>query len=274
MASATIVLRTVLGSASDWLEPRARNSNLLPVKANGEVRLRSPPCIGSGGSTGVPRPRNEPGVAGSPSRRSMVSKTLLSSAPRKIEMMAGGASLAPRRWSWPMPATLARSSAWWRLTAAMTAAQKNRNEMFSCGVSPGSSRLQPAVGPHRPVVVLARAVDAGVGLLVQQADQAVAAGHVLHDLHRQLLVVGADVGVLEDRRQLVLVGRDLVVARLGRHAELAPARARSRACRRGCARGSSRSSGRRARGPWAAWRRTACGPSCRGRGARSSTARR
>ena len=137
----------MLGSASDWLEPRARNSNLLPVKANGEVRLRSPPCIGSGGSTGVPSPRNEPGVAGSPSPASIVSKILRSSAPRKIEMIAGGASLAPRRWSWPMPATLARSSAWWWLTAAMTAAQKNRNWMFSCGVSPGSSRFRPVSVP-------------------------------------------------------------------------------------------------------------------------------
>jgi hypothetical protein len=36
------------------LEPSARNSNLLPVKANGEVRLRSPPCIGRCGSTGAP----------------------------------------------------------------------------------------------------------------------------------------------------------------------------------------------------------------------------
>jgi hypothetical protein len=41
IASATMVLRTVFGNASDWLDPRARNSNLLPVKANGEVRLRS-----------------------------------------------------------------------------------------------------------------------------------------------------------------------------------------------------------------------------------------
>ena len=129
------------------LEPSARNSNLLPVKANGEVRLRSPPCIGSGGSTGVPRPRNEPGVAGSPSPVSIVSNTLRSSAPRKIEMIAGGASLAPRRWSWPTFATDARSSAWCLLTAAMTAAQKNRNEMFSCGVSPGSSRFRPVSVP-------------------------------------------------------------------------------------------------------------------------------
>jgi hypothetical protein len=52
-------------------------------------------------------------------------KTFSSSAPRKIEMIAGGASFAPRRWSWPTFATDARSSAWCLLTAWMTAAQKN-----------------------------------------------------------------------------------------------------------------------------------------------------
>ena len=81
-------------------------------------------------------------------------------------------------------------------------------------------QVRPGVGAHRPVVVLARAVDARERLLVQQADEAVAAGRVLQDLHRDHLVVGADVRVLEDRRDLELVGRDLVVARLDRHAEL------------------------------------------------------
>ena len=92
--------------------------------------------------------------------------------------------------------------------------------MFSCGRVARVEQVVPGVGAHRPVVVLARAVDAGERLLVQQADEAVAAGHVLHDLHRQLLVVGADVRVLEDRRDLVLARRDLVVAGLDRHAEL------------------------------------------------------
>jgi len=63
--SATIVLSTVFGQAGDMLEPSARNSNLLPVNANGLVRLRSPECSGSCGSTGVPRPRNDPGFDGS-----------------------------------------------------------------------------------------------------------------------------------------------------------------------------------------------------------------
>ena len=84
----------------------------------------------------------------------------------------------------------------------------------------GLEQVLAGVGAHRPVVVLARAVDAGERLLVQQAREPVAPRDVLHDLHRQLLMVGADVRVLEDRRDLVLVGRDLVVAGLDRHAEL------------------------------------------------------
>ena len=119
-------------------------------------------------------------------------------------MIAGGASLAPRRWSWPMFATDARSRPWCLLTAWITAAQKNRKLMFSAGVSPGLHQVVAGVGAHRPVVVLARPVHAGERLLVQQADEPVLAGHALHHLHGQLLVVGADVRVLEDRRDLVL----------------------------------------------------------------------
>ncbi len=62
-------------------------------------------------------------------------------------MIAGGASFAPRRWSWPALAIEARSSAEYSLTAWITAAQKNRNERFSCGVSPGSSRFSPVSVP-------------------------------------------------------------------------------------------------------------------------------
>ncbi|WP_298772433.1 hypothetical protein, partial [uncultured Fibrobacter sp.] len=35
-----IVFNATLGSAIDWEDPSIRNSNLLPVKAKGEVRLR------------------------------------------------------------------------------------------------------------------------------------------------------------------------------------------------------------------------------------------
>src|SRR5690625_4112932 len=72
---------------------------------------------------------------------------------------------------------------------------------------------------HRPVVVLARAVDAGERLLVYQADETVLAGNLPKRQHDKLLMVGRDVGVFKDRRDLVLTGRDLVMARFDGHAE-------------------------------------------------------
>ena len=77
----------------------------------------------------------------------IASNTSSSSEPRKIEMIAGGASLAPRRWSWPAPAIDARSSPWCLWTAAMTAVAKKRKCRLSDGVSPGSSRLLPVSVP-------------------------------------------------------------------------------------------------------------------------------
>ena len=102
----------------------------------------------------------------------------------------------------------------------MTAEQKNRNgQVLLRGVA-RLEQVHARVGAHRPVVVLARSVHARERLLVQQADEAVAPRHVLHHLHREHLVVTADVRVLEDRRDLVLVRGHLVVAGLDRHAEL------------------------------------------------------
>ena len=153
------------------LDPAARNSNLLPVKANGEVRLRSPPCLGSGGRTSVPRPRNDAGVAGSPWPDSIALKAFSSSAPRKTEMIAGGASLAPRRWSWPTLATEARSSAWCLSTAASTAVQKNRNWTFSCGVAPGSSRLMPVSVPIDQLLCLPEPLTPAKGFSCSSATR-------------------------------------------------------------------------------------------------------
>ena len=202
------------------LEPSARNSNLLPVKANGEVRLRSPPCIGSGGSTDAPSSRY--GL-----RRRRVARAPLDRVEDLLQLGAEEDRDDRRR----------------RLVGARGGGPGRRGDrraqqllVVVDGLDDGGAEEQELqvlvrrvarleqvvarVGAHRPVVVLARAVDAGERLLVQQADEAVAAGDVLQDLHRQLLVVGGDVRVLEDRRDLVLRRRDLVVAGLDRHAEL------------------------------------------------------
>ena len=175
IASATIVFSTLLGNASDWLDPSARNSNLLPVKANGEVRLRSPPCIGSGGSTGVPSPRNEPGVCGSPSPDAIASKTFSSSAPRKIEMIAGGASLAPRRWSWPIVGHRGPQQPLVLVHGLDHGRAEEQEVDVVRGRVAGLEQVDAGVRAHRPVVVLARAVHARERLLVQQADEPVLA---------------------------------------------------------------------------------------------------
>ena len=57
-ASATMVFSTTLGPEMDWEEPTMRNSNLLPVKAKGEVRLRSVLSLGSSGRVSTPIFRN------------------------------------------------------------------------------------------------------------------------------------------------------------------------------------------------------------------------
>ena len=62
-------------------------------------------------------------------------------------MMAGGASLAPRRWSLAALATVTRSNSEYFATARMTATQKVRNWALSCGVSPGLSRFSPVSVP-------------------------------------------------------------------------------------------------------------------------------
>ena len=67
--------------------------------------------------------------------------------------------------------------------------------------------------------MLARAVDAGERLLVQQRLQAVAQRDAAQRRHHELVVVDRDVRLLEARRHLELAGRDFVVARHDRHAE-------------------------------------------------------
>ena len=72
----------------------------------------------------------------------------------------------------------------------------------------------------RPVDVLARAVDAGERLLMEEARHAVLLRDTGQRLHDRLLVVGGDVGILVDRGDLVLPRGHFVVPRLHRHAEL------------------------------------------------------
>ena len=75
------------------------------------------------------------------------------------------------------------------------------------------------VGGEAPVVVFARAVDAGKGLFVEQAAESVLARHAGHERHEQHIVVNGQVAFLEDGGEFKLVGGHLVVARLAGDAE-------------------------------------------------------
>ena len=84
----------------------------------------------------------------------------------------------------------------------------------------GGEQVDADIGGERPVIVLAAAVDAGEGLLVEQAHHAMLGGHPLHDLHGQLVLVGGAVGGGIDGGKLVLGGSHLIVLRLGEDAQL------------------------------------------------------
>ena len=73
----------------------------------------------------------------------MASSISVSSSPRNIEIIAGGASKPPSLWSLPADATEILSRSWYSSTALMTTTRKRRNWALSWGLSPGSSRLMP-----------------------------------------------------------------------------------------------------------------------------------
>ena len=75
--------------------------------------------------------------------------------------------------------------------------------------------VHAGVGANGPVRVLAAAVDAGEGLLVEEHLQTQLRGFSVHDLHEAHVAVAGHVGSTEDRGHLVLAGCHLVV--LHRH---------------------------------------------------------
>ena len=84
----------------------------------------------------------------------MAFSTLVSSVPKNIDTIAGGASLAPRRWSLPALATLMRRRSWYSSTALITAARNSRKRWFLYGSAPGSSRFSPSTVPSDQLLCL------------------------------------------------------------------------------------------------------------------------
>ena len=114
--SATAAFRASMAEAQLASEPTARNSKRLPVKAKGEVRLRSVLSISSSGIRAMSSfmPCLPASIRSSGSLFSRCSRTFDNCVPRKLEMIAGGASLAPKRWALVALEMLAFSNPLWR----------------------------------------------------------------------------------------------------------------------------------------------------------------
>ena len=72
-------------------------------------------------------------------------------------------------------------------------------------------QVGPSVGVDTPVAVLARAVEPSKGLLVRERLDSVFHRQVFHDFERQSVLVGGDVGQLEDGTEFNLRGGHLIV---------------------------------------------------------------
>ena len=92
-------------------------------------------------------------------------------------------------------------------------------QIFECSTA-WLEEVYACIGAERPVVVLARAVDALEWLFVQENAEVVARSNLAHNSHQKLIVVICEVGLLVDWCQLELVGCNLVVACFQRNTEL------------------------------------------------------
>ena len=141
-----MVFKTVIGADELAEEPTARNSNLLPVKAKGEVRLRSVLSSKIWGILGIPNQSELSSFTFLLIRAlSTSSNTSFNWLPKKIEMIAGGASLAPKRWSLFTEAIEARNKSACSCTAFTVFTKKAKNIKLFLGVLPGANRFLPVL---------------------------------------------------------------------------------------------------------------------------------
>ena len=134
-------------------------------------------------------------------------------------MIAGGASLAPRRWSLPASAIDARSRSAWTLTPRMTASRNARNWALACGVLPGSSRFSPlSVAMDQLLCLPLPLMPANGFSWMSSIRPCWWASLRMVDITIMLWSLPTRRG-LEDGRHLELRRCDLVMPRLGRDAQ-------------------------------------------------------
>ena len=169
----------MLGPEMEMAEPSIRNSNLLPVKAKGEVRFRSVVSMRRIGQHVHARFaasfRLDAGVGLTPSQWRPTRRP--ARRPGTWKRWHGGASLAPRRWSLPAEATEMRSRSWYSSTALDDGGTENsRNWVFSCRVLAGVQQVFARCRWKRTSCCACREpLTPSKGFSLQQADQAVAA---------------------------------------------------------------------------------------------------
>ena len=134
-------------------------------------------------------------------------------------MIAGGASLAPRRWSWPASAMLARRMSACSLTPRMTASRNARNWALAWGSLPGSRRFSPSSVAIDQLLCLPEPLMPANGFSwMRNMSPCCGASFRIIDI-TIMLWSEPDRGGLVHRRHLELRRRDLVVAGLGGDAE-------------------------------------------------------
>ncbi len=167
-----MVFNTTLGEDTESEEPTIRNSNLLPVNANGEVRFLSVASLSRSGRMATPVFKVPPCLewVASPVLQSW-SITSSSCSPRNMEMMAGGAScgaetvvVARNRRGLPQQIRVT-------VHRLHNAGQHQQELDVLVGSLARIQQIDAVVGGQRPVVVLSGTVDAGKRLLVKQAGQ-------------------------------------------------------------------------------------------------------
>ena len=131
-ASATIVLSTMFGEAMESRDPTIRNSNLLPVNANGDVRFLSVASLESSGSVRTPVSSLPPLILWcSFTCTDQLFQHILELFTQENGNDCRRRSLAPSLWSFPGSAadSLKRSAC--MLTALKIQVSTSRNCVFS-----------------------------------------------------------------------------------------------------------------------------------------------
>ena len=154
---ATTALRTLMADEQLADDPTARNSNRFPVNAKGEVRFRSVLSINTSGIWEIPSfiLRSSSIVMSSSSElSSILSSTDESCEPRNTEIMAGGASLAPRRCAFCADMMDALSKLLCLYTAMSVLMRNVTNRRFSFAVLPGVKSPTPVSVPSDQLLCL------------------------------------------------------------------------------------------------------------------------